>query len=717
MPEPASVCVNKSPVILVVDDDHLLRVMLKDALSSAGFEVRMAADGVAAVDSFAQGSPDLVLLDMVMPGKDGCETCLDLRRLPGGKYTPVLMVTGLDNAESVHRAFEAGATDFISKPVNLELLVHRVRYMLRANQNVKNLAESRARLEMLKVAVDSLPIGITFSDVDGVIVYSNPAEARMHGYEVSELVGREARSFSTSNRSRPVAAERLKEFGVWRRESVNVRKNGEEFPAQLTSISVCDGDARYLGIITTCEDISERKVAEEKIRLLAYYDTLTGLPNRGMFLERLQHTLAQAQRDHEKVNLVFLDLDNFKDVNDTQGHDVGDQLLRSVAERLTACMRDSDVLARLGGDEFVVVCPSVATQESIAAVVQRIQAIFTDPFEVGGRQIYTSASIGIAVYPDDSLDASSLFRCADTAMYQAKNEGRAQFRFFSPELNQKIMQRVALENSLRQGLEKEEFFLHYQPLWDLKSSKMVGAEVLLRWQSSDYGLMLPSTFISLLEDSGLINSVGEWVLRSACIQVRDWTRSDNRELKVAVNISGKQMKHPKFLEMLTAIIHETGVDPRNLELEFTESVIMDNVENTIEIFRRLKEMGIQLSIDDFGTGYSSLNYLKHFPVDRIKIDRSFVADVNHNDSDAAIIEAIVSMAQSLSLRVVAEGVENSDQLHSLTKLGCDEVQGFYLAMPMHAEALAENLGKKHGKQTVKLPVTEWFDNRDPAQLV
>ena len=447
----------------------------------------------------------------------------------------------------------------------------------------------------------------------------------MHGYQVEELVGKEARSFSTSNRSRHLSAEQFKDIGVWRRESVNVRKDGEEFPALLTSISVRDSEACYLGIITTCEDISERKVAEEKIRQLAYYDVLTGLPNRGMFLERLHQTLSQAQRDREKVNLIFLDLDNFKDVNDTQGHDVGDQLLKSVAERLSVCMRDSDVLARLGGDEFVVVCPSLATQDSIAAIVQRIQAVFTDPFELEGRQVYTSASIGIAVYPDDSLDATTLFRCADTAMYQAKNEGRAQFRFFSPELNQKIMQRVELENSLRQGLEKQEFFLHYQPLWDLKTSKMAGVEVLLRWQSSDYGLMQPSTFISLLEDSGLINNVGEWVLRTACTQMREWTIAEHRDLKMAVNISGKQMKHPRFLEMLTTIIQETGVDPHNLELEFTESVIMDNVENTVEIFRKLKEMGIQLSIDDFGTGYSSLNYLKHFPVDRIKIDRSFVS--------------------------------------------------------------------------------------------
>jgi diguanylate cyclase (GGDEF)-like protein/PAS domain S-box-containing protein len=711
MPEPASVSVNRKPVILVVDDDQLMLAILRDALTSAGFEVTQAADGVSALHYFTMVQPDLVLLDLFMPAKDGCETCREIRILPRGQYIPILMMTGLDTADSVHRAFDAGATDFIAKPINAELLVHRVRYMLRASQNVNRLAESQARLEMLKVAVDSLTIGITFCDVNGIIIYLNPAEAQMHGYEVGELIGKEARKFSPINRIRPIAAEQMKELGVWRRESVNVRKNGEEFAALLTSIPVNDSEERCLGIITTCEDISYRKVAEEKIHQLAYYDVVTGLPNRGMFLERLHQTLAQAQRDKDKVNLIFLDLDNFKDINDTQGHDVGDKLLRSVAERLSACMRDSDVLARLGGDEFVVVCPTVNAQESVAAVIQRIMAIFKAPFEIEGRQIYTSASIGIAVYPDDSQDASALFRCADTAMYQAKNDGRAQYRFFSAELNQKIIQRVALEHSLRKGMEREEFFLHYQPLWDLKTAKMVGVEVLLRWQSPEYGLMQPATFISLLEDSGLINNVGEWVLRTACNQMREWTKTEHHEMKMAVNVSGRQLKHPGFLEMLTTIIQETGVDPTKLELEFTESVIMENAEKTVEIFRKVREMGIRLSIDDFGTGYSSLNYLKHFPVDRIKIDRSFVVDINRNESDAAIIEAIVSMAQSLNLRVIAEGVENSDQLDSLTRLGCDEVQGFYLAMPMHAEALAKILGRTHGKQIGKLPITQWYDNR------
>jgi diguanylate cyclase (GGDEF)-like protein/PAS domain S-box-containing protein len=820
------------PLILIVDDDRLMRELFKDHLKQGGFRTATASDGFEALAKFCELQPDLVLLDLMMPRRDGFETCREIRSLAQGKHTPVLVVTGQDDGELIHRAFEAGASDFIAKSGNPELLVYRVRCLLRNGRLLKNLQHSVDRLarvqqiarlgdwewnpltgkfwksnqmftilgtsqdadpaslqgflqlvypsdrelvresleraltgcsgcdfecrivrgdgherlvwiygrleaanhakpahlvgtlqdvtevrraedrsRMLKEAVDSLQIGITFSDANGRIVYLNPSEAHMHGYEVEELIGREARSFASLQHRRQAPPGNLKEGAAWRRESVNLKRGGEEFPVLLTSIPVRDREQRYLGIVTTCEDISEQKEAEEKINRLAYFDLLTGLPNRGMFLERLHQSLALAARDNERVSLVFLDLDNFKDVNDTLGHCAGDKLLCDVAQRLSGCLRESDILARLGGDEFVVLLTSVNCQDRISAAVQRMLDIFTTPFLVDGRTIYSSASIGIALYPDDSHDASSLFRSADTAMYHAKNEGRARFRFFSEEMNQKIMRRVALENSLHRGLEREEFFLVYQPQWDLKTNKMVGAEVLLRWQSEDFGLMLPSEFISLTEDSGLIFSIGEWVLRSACLQARRWADEGHREFKVAVNISGKQLKQLDFVEMLTGIILETGVDPLSLELEFTESVIMENADRTIETLCALKAMGVQLSIDDFGTGYSSLNYLKHFPVDRIKIDRSFVADVNRSNDDAAIVEAIITMAQSLSLKVLAEGVENSDQLHHLTALGCDEVQGFYLAMPMPADALADTLGTVHGRRVGKLAVTEWFDNR------
>jgi predicted signal transduction protein with EAL and GGDEF domain len=322
-----------------------------------------------------------------------------------------------------------------------------------------------------------------------------------------------------------------------------------------------------------------------------------------------------------------------------------------------------------------VILYSVSNHESTANAAQRIMSVFALPFLIEDRKIFCSVSIGIAVYPDDGMDSESLLKCADTAMYHAKKEGRSQYRFFSAEMNQKIMRRVLLENSLRQGLDRQEFFVNYQPQWDLKTSRMVGFDL------------------------------GQWVLRTACIQARDWALAGHRDFKVAVNISGKQLNQPDFLEMIGRVLHESGIAPKTLELEFTESVVMEDAEKTIDTLRALKRLGVQLSIDNFGTGYSSLNYLKHFPIDRIKIDRSFVADLDSSNNDAALVEAIISMGHSLNRKVLAEGVENSEQLHFLTTLGCDEVQGFYLAMPMTADDLSKRLGDTHGKNIAGLPLT------------
>ena len=816
----------KSELILIVDDDQLVRSTFQDVLNANEFQTATAPDGNSAISSFTELQPDLILLDLFMPGKDGIMTCQEIRGFPEGKYLPIVMITGMNDTDLIHRAFEAGATDFIVKPIKPELLVYRVHYMLRASRSIKNLAESEERLasaqriaqlgnwelnpstgmfrgsdemlrilgisqgspffsfenflfsidpsdrhlvasglantfrqrstccfefrvkcpdsalrvvrlqghadmevpgklprilgtlqevtemrqvednlRMLKEAVDCLPIGITLSDVTGKIIYSNPAEADIHGYAPEELVGKEANEFAPQSQRKPLTSDQMNNMGLLNRESVNIRKSGEVFPVQLTSLAVRSSDGRCLGIVTTCEDITSRKETEKKIHRLAYYDALTGLPNRGMFLDRLHQALAFAHREERSVCLVFLDLDNFKDVNDTYGHDFGDKLLKQVAERLNDTMRESDTLARLGGDEFVVILSSVSNHESTANAAQRIMSVFALPFLIDDRKIFCSVSIGIAVYPDDGTDTESLLKCADTAMYHAKEEGRSQYRFFSAEMNQKIMRRVLLENSLRQGLDRQEFFVNYQPQWDLKTSRMVGVEVLLRWQSLDFGLMAPSDFIALTENSGLIFDLGQWVLRTACIQARDWALAGHRDFKVAVNISGKQLKQPDFLEMIGRVLHESGVAPNALELEFTESVVMEDAEKTIETLRALKKLGVQLSIDNFGTGYSSLNYLKHFPIDRIKIDRSFVADLDSNNNDAALVEAIISMGHSLNRKVLAEGVENSDQLHFLTTLGCDEVQGFYLAMPMTADELSKRLGDTHGNKITGIPLT------------
>jgi len=816
----------RRPLILIADDDLFIRMAFQDALNEDGFVTATAQDGAAAINSFKTLQPDLVLLDLIMPGKDGLTTCQEIRGFPEGKYTPILVATGRDDTTFIHRAFEAGATDFIAKPIKPELLVHRVRYILRACQSMKNLSESEERLanaqriahlgnwelnpltgmflgseemfrilgmapdtrlisfenflfvvypldrhlvasglsnayknkstccfefrikpseaslrvvrlqghadaavpgiiprilgtllditemrrvedniRMLKEAVDCLPIGITLSDLTGKVIYANPAEAEIHGCVPDELIGKEIGQFSLQEQRRPFPSDLLNQTGIVKRESMNVKKSGEEFPVQLSSIAVRNTDGRCLGIVTTCEDITGRKEAEKSIHRLAYFDPLTGLPNRGMFQDRLRQALALAHREEHKVCLVFLDLDNFKDVNDTYGHDFGDKLLRDVAGRLAGSMRESDTLARLGGDEFVVILTSVNCLESTATAVQRILSLFSLPFDIDARKIYSSASIGIALYPDDGLDTENLLKCADTAMYHAKNEGRAQYRFFSADMNHKIMRRVSLENCLHQGLEKKEFFLNYQPQWDLKTSRMVGVEVLLRWQSADFGLMPPSEFIALTENTGLIFDLGKWVLRNACIQARNWALAGHRGFKVGVNISGKQLKQPDFLEMVATVMKESDIEPEVLEFEFTESVVMEQADKTIEILKELKKMGLLLSIDNFGTGYSSLNYLKHFPIDRIKIDRSFVADLDRNNDDATLVEAIVSMGHSLNRKVLAEGVENGNQLNLLAALGCDEVQGFYLAMPMAADDVARRIRRTHGKKIAGLPLS------------
>jgi diguanylate cyclase (GGDEF)-like protein/PAS domain S-box-containing protein len=554
-------------------------------------------------------------------------------------------------------------------------------------QDVTDMKQADDHLRLLKVAIDSLHIGITMSDVQGRIIYANPAEARMHGRTTAELIGRRAAEFAPPALRNPRLPELIDHNDVWRRESVNVRSNGEEFPVQLASIAVRNDAGRCLGMVTSCEDITHWKEAQERINQLAYFDSLTGLPNRRTFFDMLNKAMALAHREERLVGLIFLDLDNFKDINDTLGHDFGDRFLREVSGKLGEIMRESDTLARFGGDEFIVLLTSLYNQESAAIVARRIQSILSHPFTLDGKQVFSSSSIGIALFPDDGHDSESLFRCADTAMYQAKETGKGTFRFFSSEMNQKIMRRVALESGLRRAIGSSEFFMSYQPQWDLRAGKITGVEALVRWQSPEFGLLMPGEFISLAECTGLIVPLGEWILQTACLQSRKWQEQGYDHLRVAVNISGRQLIQADFIDHARKVIAETGVNPAAIEFEFTESVLMDNAEKAAEALRELKGLGIQLSLDDFGTGYSSLSYLKHFPFDRVKIDRSFVTDVIIDKDDAAIVMAIISMSHSLNLKVIAEGVETLEQMIFLQNHNCDEIQGYYLARPMSAAEL------------------------------
>ena len=432
---------------------------------------------------------------------------------------------------------------------------------------------------------------------------------------------------------------------------------------------------------------TEHGAALEQVQKLAYFDALTGLPNRSMFLERLEQGLSLARREDRRMGLLFLDLDRFKDINDTLGHEGGDQLLKAVGERLRGCVRQSDTVARLGGDEFVIILHSIYGQGQVEPVAKKILDAFTQPFLIGSREVYSSTSIGIALHPTDGEDVDTLIRHADAAMYNAKAEGRQIYRFFSPEMNRRIQAKLLLERHLRLAWARGETYIHYQPQLDLKSGIVVGVEALLRWNSPVLGKVDPVRFIPLAEETGMILPLGEWVLRQACRQVRSWHDAGHGDLRVAVNVSGRQFRHPDFIDLVDTILAETGLDPTRLVLEMTESTVMEKTEEAIMTLTDLKIRGIGLALDDFGTGYSSLNHLRSFPIDQIKIDRFFLSDLNGPYGQAAIVEAMIAMAHSLGLRVVAEGVEEKAQVDFLMARHCDEVQGFFWAHPLKAEDL------------------------------
>jgi diguanylate cyclase (GGDEF)-like protein len=467
-----------------------------------------------------------------------------------------------------------------------------------------------------------------------------------------------------------------------------ILSSGEEIVVNCQGEVECDADGRTMLVSGTMLDITARIRAESEIQQLINYDPLTGLPNRSLLHDRLMLTIAQASRDQQLVGVLFLDLDRFKNINDALGHRAGDELLKIVAKRLAACTRESDTLACLGGDEFVAVLAGVSSAEGITVAARKFLTLIAEPIYIDGQEIYTSGSIGIAVYPMDGDDSYTLLKHADLAMYRAKELERNNFQFFSSEMNLKVLERMLLENSMRKALEREEFFLVYQPQVDARSGLITGMEALLRWQHPDLGLLTPDKFISLAEETGFILPIGEWVLQSACRQNKAWQQLGLPSVRVAVNLSAKQFGQYHLNEMISATLMETGLEPEWLELEITESAIMKNAEHTAIILRKLKEMGISLAIDDFGTGYSSLAYLKHFPISRLKIDRSFVQDITTNPDDAAIAEIIIAMAQTLKLSVIAEGVETRAQMELLSFNNCVEMQGYLFSRPVPAEQFA-----------------------------
>ncbi|PLX85069.1 MAG: hypothetical protein C0617_05090 [Desulfuromonas sp.] len=547
--------------------------------------------------------------------------------------------------------------------------------------------------EFSKTVIDSMNDAVSIIDVsDYRLVGVNRVFLEELGMKAEEVIGKTCYEI-THDRDTPCAlpdhfcplmdtAAKAQYASV---EHIHRGAGGRTKYVEVSTSPIVDETGRVLQVVHVSRDITDRKRAENEIQQLAYYDTLTGLPNRTLLHDHLNLTLAQADRSKEVVAILFLDLDRFKDINDTLGHPFGDKLLKSVAGRLRDAVRKSDTVARLAGDEFVMVLSGVKDAEGLPGFAQNLLQELALPHKLEGREVYSTGSIGIAFYPMDGKNVDHLLKNADTAMYVAKERGRNTYQFFSEEMNIRAMERLKLETDLRGAMKRDELFLHYQPQMELSTGKVIGMEALVRWRHPERGFVSSGTFVPLAEEAGLIVPLGEWILRTACAQAKAWQEQGFPPLRLAVNISGLQFKQPNFVDLVEEVIMETGLDAGFLELELTESIIMENAAESIEVLTDLKVRGIHLSIDDFGTGYYSLSYLKNFPFDRIKIAQSFVRDITTSSDDAAIVEAIIVMGKSLDLKVIAEGVETREQLEFLFARDCNEMQGFYFSKPLARE--------------------------------
>jgi diguanylate cyclase (GGDEF)-like protein len=673
-------------LVLLVDDDAVARLLTASVLAQHGFTVEEAASGPEAIEKFSP-TIDCVLLDAMMPGMDGFATCAALRRLPGGMQVPILMLTGLDDEKSVAHAYEAGATDFFVKSTQWMLLAQRTRHLLRAARTRDELERNRAMLaraqRIARLGVwqwDHVSDLVTCSDVCFALlgVAPPPGPFPMRNFEA--MIHEDDRP-----RLREELARLVRHGGE---PQLDIRARTPD--GRITHLHVeAEAERDCAGKIThvtgTLQDVTQAREAEQHIRALAEFDSLTGLPNRRVFRERFSSAIEQARRTRAPLAALFVDLDRFKYINDTQGHGTGDAVLCEVAERLLRCVRSGedscDAVARLGGDEFAVLLTECSDAQTVSKIAERILAIMRKPFVVGGRENFISASVGIARFPDDGADVDTLLRNADAAMYSVKGSGRNAIAVYRPELNAVDRKRWELEQALHTALERGELVLHYQPQVDVRTGRIPGVEALMRWNHGGR-LVPPGDFIPLAEETGLIVPFGEWALATAAAQAAGWIADGLDPVRVAVNIPGSHFQRPGFVEMIQEVLARSGIPGHLLELEITETMLMTDISATLATLKALNDLNVRLAIDDFGTGYSSLSYLKRFDIDQLKIDRSFVNDLKSDTDNETITAAIIAMASALQLEVVAEGVESREQMLLLQKRGCQLMQGYYFSRPL-----------------------------------
>ena len=687
----------RSPTILIVDDEPRNCKLLAILLQPEGYRTSSAANGEEALSAIVDSAPDLILLDIMMPGMDGYEVARILKANSLTSHIPIIMVSARMERSARLAGLEAGAEEFLTKPVDRAELWLRVRNLLRLKalgdlQNHSAVLEQQVQartldLQRFRTAMDATADAIMLVSRNSMLfIEVNATACTMLGYARDEMLRIGPAELGEANREQSEIHYDVIIAG----HASNVltetelrRKDGSTFRVEMHRQAMQTGSDWT--IVAVARDITERKEAERRLTYLAHHDALTGLPNRTLFYETLKKTLAMAHDSGWRVAVLFIDLDHFKNVNDTLGHAVGDELLLQFSNRLIECVRVRDTVGRLGGDEFALILIMQEGQQGAAQVAKKIQDVLRLPFVLQGREVNMTASIGITVNPDDASDPDTLIRFADTAMYQAKHAGRDTYRFFTAQMNANVLARLNLELALRKAIENDEFILYYQPKGHLKSGRIAGLEALLRWERPGHGLVAPGEFVPVLEETGMIVRVGSWVIAQACKQIGIWLRSPVGAVQVSVNISGRQFIEGDPDGDIARGLASNAIPAALLELELTETSLMANTERTHNILRKLKRRGIQISIDDFGTGYSSLAYLRRFPIDKLKIDIAFIRDVTSNPDDAAIVLAIISMAHSLKLEVIAEGVETAVQLDYLGRHHCDQIQGYYFSAPLSAQ--------------------------------
>ncbi|MGZ4954827.1 MAG: putative bifunctional diguanylate cyclase/phosphodiesterase [Methylobacter sp.] len=699
------------PLILTIDDDDMVRLMLEDILSREGFEVLGAADGQAGLEMFREHHPDLVLLDIMMPKMDGFICLETLRALSSSRLLPIVMLTGADDVESIHNSFGLGATDFITKPICWATLPYRLRYMMCASEALGNLAHSEATLyHAQKIA----RLGNWNWDVNNDLMTCSKEALNVLGVAPESFHSHPFALFKAIHpsdvQSLRQALDRCTQQG--RAFSLEARLVHADETVHIVHIQ---GEAemqqgRVDKLHGTVQDITERRKIEDQVHHLSYFDPLTNLPNRTLFKEILRQAIKYCDRHEVFLVGLFVSIDSFKRINETLGPTIGDRLLQMFTERLIGTLRDSDYMAvardleldfeiggidmditvsRLGDSEFSILLNYIQDTRDSAKVANRIFKEMAAPFEVDGNEIYLAVNIGIAVYPEDGKEVDAFIKNGEFAMNHAHEQGPNSHQFFSKSLNVAAFRKLSMESSLHHAIERNELVLHYQPKIDLRCNQVVGMEALVRWQHPTFGLVPPAQFIPIAETSGLIVPIGHWILVTACRQLRAWQLEGMPSLMISVNISSFQLRQKEFVRHVRDILNSTGLAADNLKLELTESALMVDISDAMNILQEIRALGVRISINDFGTGYSSLSYLKKLPISELKIDQALVKDIPHSEDDKAVTSAIIALAKSLSLEVAAEGVENEQQVAFLCRNACETAQGYFYSRPLPSNELGQ----------------------------